>query len=144
MAQQSFQSSIDAWVQKTKARMEAVVKNAAESVIEEVVLRCPVDTGFLRASLTASLDGPLPMRNDKPAGAAPNSFDAQDVSLVIEGAQLGQTIYASFTARYASFVEYGTKHTNPVGMVRLSAANWGFHVESAVRQAKAAVNSAGR
>lgn len=142
MAVLSFTAGVDAWVQQTRARMGAVVKTATENVVEEIVSRTPVDTGFLRASLTASLDGPLPMRNALPADAQPGMFDAPTgYSLVIEGAELGQTIWVTFTAAYASFVEYGTKVQNPAAMVRLSAQNWPFHVESAVRQAKAAVNS---
>lgn len=138
--QQSFAASVDAWVQKTRARMEAVVKTAAENVVEEVISRTPVDTGFLRASLTASLDGPLPMRDAPPPGD--QSFPAPTaIALVIEGADLGQTIWVSFTANYAGHVEYGTKFQNPAAMVRLSAQNWPFHVASAVRAAKAAVAS---
>lgn len=140
MAQLSFASSVDAWTKKTRARMEAVVKASAENVIEEVLSRTPRDTGFLAASLTASLNGPLPMRDAPPAGggsfAPPTGY-----ALVIEGAELGQTIYVSFTANYAAHVEYGTKFQNPAAMVRLSAQNWPFHVESAVRAAKAAVAS---
>lgn len=142
MAQQSFAAAVDAWVQATRARMEAVVKTATENVVEEIVSRTPVDTGFLRASLSASLEGPLPMREAQPADAQPGMFGPPtDYALVIEGAQLGQTIWVTFTANYAAHVEYGTKHQNPAAMVRLSAQNWPFHVASAVRAAKEAVAS---
>lgn len=142
MPQQGFSAQVSNWVTQTRQRMEAVVKTAAENVVEEVISRVPVDTGFLRASLTASLDGPQPMRDAPPVGAAPGSFPSPSAyALVIEGAQLGQTIYVSFTANYARHVEYGTKHQNPAAMVRLSAQNWPYTVEAAVRAAKAAVSA---
>jgi hypothetical protein len=133
----SFEAQIDAWVRKTEARMLAVFKTAAQYVIEDVRDRTPVDTGFLRASLTVTLDGPLPMRPEARAGAF--NYDAQPYSLVIAGAQLGGTVYASFVAGYAGHVEYGARGRAGTGMVRLSAQNWQSHVNRAVAEAKARV-----
>lgn len=138
----SFSAQIDAWVRKTQQRMEAVVKNAAEAVAEDVINRTPVDTGFLRASLVATLDGPLPMRDAPPKDAAEGSFPPPTAyALVIEGLEMGGTLWLSFTANYAGYVEYGTKRQAPAGMVRLAAQNWPRHVAKAVREAKAAVVS---
>jgi hypothetical protein len=137
-----FKADIDDWVKETQARLDAVFKAASQSVIEEVVARTPVDTGFLRASLTASLDSMEPIRRgSRPAGdAAPGSYPPPDVALVILSARVGQTIYASFTAEYSGVVEYGDgENRKPVGMVRLSAQNWPKHVRDAVRAARAAV-----
>jgi hypothetical protein len=134
MAQRSFSVSVDDWVRKSRQRLEAVLKTSAQFVIEDVVLRTPVDTGYLRASLTVSLDGPLPMRGDKGDGYA-----APPYALAIAGADIGSTITASFVANYAGFVEYGARGRQPVGMVRLSAQEWPRHVNRAVAEAKARV-----
>jgi len=142
MAQQSFQGAIGAWAAKTKRRLEVVFKNSAEHVAEEVMWRTPVKTGFLRASLVASLDGPMPIRADfVPPPKTPDDHYAPpaEIALVIHTAVMGQKIFVSFVAGYARHVEYGTKHQNPAAMVRLAAQNWPHHVEQAIREAKAAV-----
>lgn len=133
-------AAVDAWVRKSEARMTVVFRAAAESVVEEVIENCPVDTGFLRASLTASLDGTMPPLRDAPADAAPGSIPPPAAyAMVIEGAGLGDTITVAFSARYAAAVEYGTDTRPPVGMVRRAAQNWPLHVARAVQRAKVAV-----
>lgn len=137
-----FAAQVDEWVRKTKARIEAVVKNAAESVVEEVISRTPRDTGFLAASLQASLNGPIPLRDAPPADAQPGQFARPtSYALVIDSMPMGGTVFIGFSANYAAHVEFGTKHQNPAAMVRLSTANWPYHVEAAIRAAKAAVAS---
>lgn len=140
MAAQSFTASVEAWVARTKQRMEKVVKNSAESVVEEMILRTPVDTGWLSATLVATLGTPAAIdpNSRPPKGADKKNFGKPAYALVIHGAQLGETISVTFTAAYARHVEYGTKHQSPAAMVRLSAQNWPFHVAQAVRDVKAA------
>jgi bacteriophage HK97-gp10 putative tail-component len=135
----SFAAQIDEWVKKTSQRMEAVVKTAAQNVGEEVISRTPVDTGFLRASFTATLNSIPPRLRELPK--RDQTYPAPDINLVIEGAKLGDTIYMTFGASYARYVEYGTRNQFPAAMVRLSARNWPFHVQQAIREAKAAVAS---
>lgn len=125
--------------------MIAVFRLSAEYVIEDVLDRSPVDTGFMRASFTVSLDGPLPIRADAkpPSGAGKNSYEPQPYSLAIAGADLGDTITASFVAAYSAHVEYGARGRAGIGMVRLAAQAWPTHVAKAVSAAKARVNAQG-
>lgn len=136
----SFTASVDQWVRQTEARMLAVFRTAAELVIDDVISRTPVDTGFLRASLTVTLDGPLPIRPNATGGGS-FAYQTPAYSLAIAGADLGDTIYASFVAAYAAHVELGTNGRAGVGMVRLAAQNWPQHVSQAVAAAKARVAS---
>lgn len=135
----SFIAQVDEWVLATRQRMIAVFRTSAQYVIEDVRDRTPVDTGFLRASWTVSLDGPQPMRSPNPGGDG--GFQPQSYSLQIAGADLGSTIYASFVANYAGHVEYGARGRAGVGMVRLAAQAWPQHVNRAVAEAKARVAS---
>lgn len=135
----NFTAAIDEWVMKTRQRAEAVFKTAAQNVGEEIISRTPVDTGFLRASLTATLNDKPMIKRDVPNRDA--AYPAPDITLGIEGAKLGDTIYLTFTANYARYVEYGTRNQFPAAMVRLSARNWPYHVQAAIREAKAAVAS---
>lgn len=131
---QSFTATVDAWVLQTQARLLAVFKTATEYVVEDVIARTPVDTGYLRASLTVSLNGPLPMR-----GTQGDAYKAAPYSLAIAGAELGAVITASFVANYAGHVEYGARGRAGAGMVRLSVQKWPEHVNRAVAAAKARV-----
>lgn len=137
---QSFTAQVDAWVLAARQRMIAVFRTSAQYVIEDVRDRTPVDTGALRKSWTVSLDGPLPMR-----GAQGDGYEAPAYSLAIAGADIGDTIYASFVMSYAGHIEYGAQGRAGVGMVRLAAQAWPQHVNRAVAEAKArvALNSRG-
>lgn len=138
MAQQSFQAQVDKWVLETRQRMIAVFRTAAQFVIEDVIERTPVDTGYARASWTVSLDGPMPMR-----GAKGDGYQAPPYSLSIAGADLGDTIYLSAVANYMTYLEHGHSQQAPNGMVRLAAQAWPTHVAKAVAAAKARVNAQG-
>ena len=135
----NFQASVDDWTRQSLTRMTNVFKDAAGFVIDDVVDRTPVDTGFLRASITVTMDAFAPVRSDfkglKGVTYAPTSY-----TLVIEGLELGDTLYASFTAAYGPFVEYGSNGRAGVGMVRLAAQNWQQHVARAIQLAKAGEN----
>jgi hypothetical protein len=138
MPQQSFSASVDAWVRETQQRMDAVVKTAAQAVVEDVIQRTPVDTGYLRASFTVTTNAPLPMR-----GKQGDGYTAQPYSLAISGMKPGQSIFGTFVANYAAHVEYGARGRPGRGMVRLAAQAWPAHVTRAVAAAKARVAARG-
>lgn len=83
----------------------------------------PVDTGFLRASLVISKDGPKPMTRANPGGEK-FEWDAPAASLVINGADVGETIFASYTANYAAMVNYGANGKTGRQFVGLAAQRW--------------------
>ncbi|HEV7253876.1 MAG TPA: HK97 gp10 family phage protein [Mesorhizobium sp.] len=132
----NFAAQVDAWVRETEVRMLAVFRTAAQFVVEDVLDRTPVDTGYLRASLTVTTTGPLPIReNAQPAEG--QTYTVQPYALSIAGAEIGDTVFASFVAGYAGHVEYGAKGRAGRAMVRLAAQNWPVHVDRAVAAAKA-------
>lgn len=137
----SFGAQVDAWTRKTQQRMIAVFRTAAQMTIEEVSIRTPVDTGFLRASLHVSLAGIEPIqRAARPTVKEKGHYlpSIQPYSLMINGAEIGDTIFASFVAAYAGHVEFGAEGRPARGMVRLAAQNWQTNVRKAVAQVKAA------
>lgn len=132
----NFTAQIDEWVLKSKARMLAVFQTATQFVVEEMLERTPVITGYLRASVTVRFNTPAPIRpNNLPVEGASYGMPTQ-YALAIAGAKLGQTIYASYTAAYAMPIEYGFKSYAGAGMVRLSAQNWNTHVAKATAIAR--------
>lgn len=129
----SFAAQVDAWTRETKARMTAVFRESAEDVKEAMQEpvgaggNMPVDTGFLRASLVGSTNTMPAIRPDAhpPDDAAKGSFrESGQVSLVIAGAEIGDTIYLGYTAAYARPVEYGGENRPGRGFVRLAAQRW--------------------
>lgn len=132
MTQGSFSAQIDSWVAQTNERIEAVFKQSAQEVIEDMQTpvgrggNMPIDTGFLRASLLVSLSGPVPPTRDNPytqPGSAP-AWGVGEAALSIAGAEVGDTIYATYSANYARHVEYGAKGRSGRGFVRLAAMKW--------------------
>lgn len=132
MVQQNFAAQVDAFVMQTQRRMLAAFRTAAQFVIEDMIDRVPVDTGFLRASVVVSLDGSRPLDRPLPAGSKPKQYELNpQYTLAIAGTEIGNTIWASFTANYGAHVEYGTNGRQGRGMVRLAAQNWPAHVARA-------------
>ena len=69
----------------------------------------PVDTGFLRGSLIAQLNG----------STVSKGSDAY--TMAVAGMNLGDAVFAGWTANYARHMEYGTSKT-PGNFYMLSAA----------------------
>lgn len=132
-----FSASVGKWAAKSKERVEAIFRESTQRVVS--VMQTPVahggnmrvDTGFLRASIRASLSAMPTINRDSRGSGLSVSYDASAVSLVIAGAKLGQTIYVGYTASYAGYRE------NHDGFVRLAAAQWKTIVSQVVRDAKA-------
>ena len=111
----TFTAQIKAFTDRAKEKMDAVVKQSAQEVYSIAQTpkarggRMPVDTGFLRNSLVAELNG----------GTVAGGADAY--TLAVAGMELGDTVFAGWTAEYARHMEYGTSKT-PGNFYMLSAA----------------------
>lgn len=144
----TFAADVGAWAAKSEQRMTAVFRQSAQTVAETVKMtrdrggHMRVKTGFLRASLMASTSQ-MPSINPmaKPADDADDNSYAEDanVTLVIAGADIGETIYLGFTASYARAREYED------GFVRLTAQQWPQIVEQCAKLIRSRVEArAGR
>lgn len=131
----NFNAAVDLWVQQTEERMNAIFKSSAQEVIRIMQApvaeggNMPVDTGFLRASLQVTVNGaPVPAIRPNPNPNAPkgslDNYTATVASLAIAGAEIGDSVVASYSANYAPMIEYGTSKSAPRGFVRLAAAQW--------------------
>jgi len=118
----TFTAQIKAFADKSKEKIEAVVKQSAQEVFSIAQTpkaaggRMPVDTGFLRNSLIADING----------AAVGGGADAY--VMAIAGMEIGDTVFAGWTANYARFQEYGT-----------SAFAGNFYMLSAAQQWQAIV-----
>jgi hypothetical protein len=100
----TFTAQIKGFTDRAKEKIEAVVKQSAQEVFSIAQTpvaqggRMPVDTGFLRNSLIAELNG------------ARVSGGGDAYVLAVAGMDLGDVIFAGWTAEYARFQEYGTSN----------------------------------
>lgn len=128
----SFSAVVSAKVAARKDLMRAVFKSSVQDIAAIAQTpgpskanpgggrggHLPIDTGFLRASFTATLTPALPAAMPRPNGEANYSYDATAVNLVIAGADLGDTITLAYTANYARFVHRSYQ------WVTLAAQQW--------------------
>jgi hypothetical protein len=138
----SFAAQVDAWVRETKARQDAVLRESAQRVVELAQTpvakggNIPVDTGYLRASLHASLNGSVPPLQGKPEAGGPVRYDDTAVSLVISNAKVGDVITFAYGANYARYVHFGARGRAGRPWILLAAQNWPRIVDEVTAEAK--------
>jgi hypothetical protein len=125
-----FSAQVDAWVAKVPERQEAVFKEAVQRIVSiaqnpvAVGGNMPVRDGFLRASLTATLGGSIPMQTLKPTDGVAYNYNPTEVSLVIASADREDLITIAWTANYARHVEYGARGRAGRRFLALAAQQW--------------------
>lgn len=135
----SFGAQIDDWVRATEQRMNAVFRESTRRTISIAQSLVPVDTGFLRASVQASVSEMPRISSEKSSGGGSRRRRTAlpgDVTLAIAGAKIGQTIYVGYTASYAGFVEYGTSKMAPRAYVGQAVIQWPQTVNQVVNELK--------
>jgi hypothetical protein len=143
MAQGSFAAQVSDWVRETKGAAREVYRESAQRVVETMQVpramggNMRVDTGFLRASLVATTTGMLPPLQDKPDGVAAFAYDAGQINLVINGADITDTITVAYTANYARPREYGARGQPGDRFVALAAQQWQRIVSEVATEAQA-------
>lgn len=152
MAQETFSIAIDNWVKATGAKVENVVRKIGYEVFRTVVLRSPVDTGRFRSNWNYSLDSPdysispvdPSLKPRKPGDPVPTSAPTtiggdrgtQQAAMVLT-MKAGTVSFLSNGLPYAQRLENGYSKQAPLGMVRLTAAEFSQHVRDGVAAAAA-------
>jgi hypothetical protein len=90
----------------------------------------------LRASLRASKEEMPSIEPSNKGNGLPVPYSDTEISLVIAGAEIGDTIFAGYTASYAGFMEFGTSNIAPRAFVRLAAEQWPTIVQQNIGKAK--------
>lgn len=135
MANQSFSATIEAWARKVKDAEKFIFQRAAQRLAHELtdeVTRLVYDqpptpnypkrTGFLRASLVASNKEMPRLSLDNPGRDV--AMDFGPIELVINGSDIGDTIYLGYTAKYGAMVASGANGRPPKPWVDLVAQRW--------------------
>lgn len=131
----TFSAQVEDWVRKSKARSTAVFRESVSRVGEQAQTtvheggKMPIDTGFLRASYSVSLNGMPFGQSNNPGGQF--AYKQEPVDLTIAGAQVGDSIWGGWTANYAKFME------ERYGFMRSAAQSWQQIVDGVVREVRA-------
>lgn len=116
-----FMAKLGDWQKATEAKLDALARQVCYEMGFRVVMKTPVDTGFLRGSWQPSIGQPADAKGaTDPAGAKALS----DVSLTIADVKAGDRFYMLNNASYARFVEYGTTRMAARYYVSDTVANW--------------------
>ncbi|HEL5053342.1 TPA: hypothetical protein UOA92_001116 [Stenotrophomonas maltophilia] len=133
-----FGSQVRAFAEKAKAMQGVIFRESATKLMEEANTpeaqggKMPVDTGFLRNSAAASVEG-MP------------SDGAQTPELVFATMELGQAVWAGWTAKYAMRMEHGFQGEDSLGrtyaqagkgFARAAAQRWDFIVAEVTADVK--------
>lgn len=136
----SFSSQVEDWVRRTDQRLLTVFHESTQEVVSRAANNVPIDLGFARASIRASLQS-MPQidrsKTNKGQQAIDWSAALAEIILVIAGSKIGQTVYVGWTAAYVIPLEFGHSKQAPSGFVRLAAAQWPAIVDTVTQQAKA-------
>lgn len=116
----SFAATVGEWVHSVDGALALVFRESCQALVSELNSLVPFATGALRASLRASTTA---MPQIIAAGGAPPS-DMGEIVLVIQGADIGETVFLGYTMSYAPFVHYGTSHMAGRPWVDLVAQRW--------------------
>lgn len=105
MSAAQFRAKVGEWAQTQPQKIDGFARQVCYEMAERVVMKTPVDTGFLRGSWQPAIDK---VRNDAGAADTTGGKALGEASLVIAGIKVGARFYMTNNAAYARFVEYGT------------------------------------
>ena len=132
MARYTF-ATLDQWTKKTEKRIDAVLKDATQSVVAVAQQtkakggRMPVITGNLRNSLQSSI-----------AGGASGEGEASHI-LVAPQMKGGDVATFTWTAEYAAAVNNGNRGRPGAHFVEGAVDQWPAIVRASIAKAKARV-----
>ena len=126
-------AQLDQWTKKTERRIDAVLKDATQTVISVAQTpkskggRLPVDTGNLRNSLQSSVAGGA-------MGEGKESY-----IMVAAGMKGGDLATFTWTAEYAAAVNNGNRGRPGAHFVEGAVDQWPAIVRASIAKAKARV-----
>ena len=124
--------TIDQWVAKSQARLDAVWKTAAQDIAREVQTpsakggKMRVDSGYLRNSFAADI-------NATPSGNGETPYTNGPISIVINRAKIGDRVVFGWSAQYSVFVEAR------FSFLRSAAQNWQQIVDKSAQKVRTRV-----
>ena len=126
----AFSVAIGEFAKRAGANAELVARKVGIDALTSIVRRSPVDTGRFRANWQVGIDA-VGKRTDD-VDKAGNATIAQGAGQIGQTA-LGDSIWISNSLPYASRLEYGYSKQAPLGMVRVTIAEFEHSIDAAVK-----------
>lgn len=120
---QSFAAQVGEWAESVAGAHEAIFRESVQRLVTDLNTLVPVGkTSFLQSSLQADKSAMPALTRENPG--VPDADYMGEISLVINGTDLGETIYLGYTANYGAFVHYGTSRMAGRPWVTMAAQRW--------------------
>lgn len=107
-----FLQSVRKWTKQTKERSEEAFQIGVLDFAIALNEAAPIDTGFLRSSLTAGINGSVPQGPNAEYGS---NYNDQRLLSTIGQLKLGDRITLVYQAPYARRLEYGFTGADSLG-----------------------------
>ncbi|MCO6551009.1 MAG: hypothetical protein J6580_10070 [Gilliamella sp.] len=143
---QNFLSSINAFVDKAKAKNELVVKKASIEILQDIIRMSPVGQPELwqgyatKGYVGGRFRGNWQVTFNVPASVELDRIDPSGMDTLKDGIeQIGrytygvQSIYFTNNLPYSVRLEFGHSKQAPNGIVRVAALNAQVHFENATK-----------
>lgn len=118
---------LDKLAERSKARLETVVRAVTLNLFVAVVRKSPVRTGRFRANWEVSYGAPKLTVNDSTAAERADAVVREVITLPVGG-----VTFLSNALPYAYRLEHGWSKQAPAGMVRLSMVELEQHIRKAL------------
>lgn len=119
----NFSAQVADWAHAVEGAHETIFKESVQRLVTELNTLVPVgETAFLRSSLQASSSAMPALVRENP-GVADADYVAE-ITLVIAGTDLGETIYLGYTANYSHWVHFGTSRMTGRPWVTMAGQRW--------------------
>lgn len=119
----TFEADVAEWARKVQGAELLIFQESAQELVSQMTALVPIDTGFLRSSLQASTTA-MPVMSLENPGAGAFNLDVGEISLVIAGADIGDTIYLGYTANYGAYIHAGANGRPGRPWVAMVAQRW--------------------
>lgn len=133
--QYDFSKQIEAIVERTKIKMDLVVRKFCFEMFSDIMMASPVDTGAFRGNWMLSVGAPNISTNaDSKLSSDNSALAAINASMAtsINKDALGKTIYFTNSMPYAYRLEHGWSKQAPAGMVNVTILAYKANLDKAL------------
>jgi hypothetical protein len=132
--QYDFSKQVQAIVEKTKVRMDIVVRKLCLDMFSDIMIASPVLTGAFRGNWMLSVGQPV-FSADKTKTLKEDNAALEATNAAVAGMgkeAIGSVIYWTNSMPYAYRLEHGWSKKAPNGMVAVTVAAWQSHLQRAL------------
>lgn len=128
----TFELQLAAFAEKAGKNADAVIKKVSIDIMAKVVKRSPVDTGRFRGNWVMSIGSPDITQKEVTDISGDSTISRESSKLA--NFNIGPSVYIMNSLPYAIRLENGYSQQAPIGMVKVTIAEFQNLVENAVKE----------